>query len=64
LVDSRLHKAALNRWLFALGQCLKEVCSEQQGKAIPDLTLQQVLFAPRKGTAQLVICVPNTACPH
>lgn len=62
--DSRLHKPALNHRLFVLGQCLKEVCSEQQGKTIPDLTLQQVLFAPLKRIGQLVICVPNTASPH
>lgn len=52
LVDSRLHKPALNHWLFVLEQHLKEVCSEQQDKTIPDLILQQVLFARLKGIAQ------------
>lgn len=61
--NSTLHKPARSRWLFVLGQRLREVCSEQRGKTIPDLPLQQVLFAPLKGIAQSVMCVPNTACP-
>lgn len=44
------------------GNVTRETAASSRARQF--LILQQVVFAPLNGTAQLVIPVPNTACPH